>query len=129
VVGQLLHDRRDVIRALWDNAWRKSEDIKNVYVDRMRLMGVARGSGRHLSKQRKVWKIFMARGSGRHSSKQGKARKIFNQITTGTISVDTLRWRLRTYGYAPSVMMSILDSIIIYTMKKKTKRIKLKSRF
>jgi hypothetical protein len=37
VVGQLLHDRRDVIRALWDNAWRESEDIKNVYVDRMRL--------------------------------------------------------------------------------------------
>ena len=46
-----------------------------MYVDRMRLMRDARGSGRH---------SFM----------QGKARRIFNQVTTGTISVDTLRWRL-----------------------------------
>jgi hypothetical protein len=76
VGGQLLHDKRYVIGALWDKAWRESDDTENVYVDRMRLMRVARGSGRH-------------------SSLQGKAQKIFNQITTGTISVDTLRWQLR----------------------------------
>jgi hypothetical protein len=35
------------------------------------------------------------RGSGRHSSLQGKAWKKFNQITTGTISVDVLRWQLK----------------------------------
>ena len=29
------------IRALWDKAWRESEDTENVYVDRMRLMRVA----------------------------------------------------------------------------------------
>jgi hypothetical protein len=73
VGGQLLHDRRDVIKALWDKAWKELEDSEIVYVDRMRLMQVARGSGRH-------------------SSLQGKAWKIFNQITTGTISVDTLCW-------------------------------------
>jgi hypothetical protein len=33
----------------------------------------------------------VARGSGRYSPLQGKARRIFIQITTGTISVDTLR--------------------------------------
>jgi hypothetical protein len=68
--------KEDVIKALWDKAWRESEDTENVYFDRMRLMRVARGSGRH-------------------SSLQGTAREIFNQITTGTISVDTLCWRLR----------------------------------
>jgi hypothetical protein len=47
------------------------EDTENVYFDRMRLMRVARVSGRH-------------------SSLQGKDWKIFNEITTGTISVDTL---------------------------------------
>jgi hypothetical protein len=67
VLGQLLHDKRDFIRALCDKAWRESEDTENVYVDRMRLMRVAMGSGRH-------------------SSLQGKAMKIFNQITTGSIS-------------------------------------------
>jgi hypothetical protein len=76
VGSQLLYDKRDVISALWDKVWRESEDSENVYVDRMRLKRVARGSGRH-------------------SSLQGKARRIFNQITTGTISVDTLRWLLR----------------------------------
>jgi hypothetical protein len=38
VGGQLLHDKRDVIRALGDKAWRELEDTENVYVDRMRLM-------------------------------------------------------------------------------------------
>jgi hypothetical protein len=38
VVDQLLHDRRDVIMALWDMAWRELEDTENMYVDRMRLM-------------------------------------------------------------------------------------------
>jgi hypothetical protein len=70
VGGQLLHDRRDVIKALRE-AWRGSEDTESVYVDRIRLMRVARGSGRH-------------------SYSQGKAWKIFNQITTWTISVDTV---------------------------------------
>jgi hypothetical protein len=39
---QHLHDKRDVIGALWDKAWRESEDTENVYyyVDRMRLMRV-----------------------------------------------------------------------------------------
>jgi hypothetical protein len=41
VEGQLLHNRRDVIKALWDKAWRDSEDTENVYFDRMRLMRVA----------------------------------------------------------------------------------------
>jgi hypothetical protein len=76
VGGQLLHVKRDVIRTLWDKAWRESEDTENVYVDRMRLMRVARGSERYLSLQGKAWRIF-------------------NQIITGTIHVDTLRWRLR----------------------------------
>jgi hypothetical protein len=76
VGGQLLHDKRDAIGALWDKAWRELEDTENVYIDRMRLMRVARGSRRHSSLQEKAWRIF-------------------NQITTGTFSVDTLRWRLR----------------------------------
>jgi hypothetical protein len=81
VGGLLLQDKRDVFRTLWDKAWRESEDTENVYVDRMKLMRVARGFGRH-------------------SCLQGKARRIFNQITTGTIRVDTLRWRLRRGGGA-----------------------------
>jgi hypothetical protein len=59
-----------------DKVWRETEDTQNVYVDRRKLMQVAWGSGRHLSLQGKGWKIL-------------------NQITTGTISVDTLRCRLR----------------------------------
>jgi hypothetical protein len=35
---------RDIIGALWDKAWRESEDTENVYVDRRRLMQVTRGS-------------------------------------------------------------------------------------
>jgi hypothetical protein len=54
----------------------ETENTENVFVDRMRLMQVARGSDTH-------------------SSLQGKARKILNQIATGTISVDYLRWRLK----------------------------------
>jgi hypothetical protein len=38
VGGQLLHDKREAIRALWDKVWRESKDTENVYVDRMRLM-------------------------------------------------------------------------------------------
>jgi hypothetical protein len=33
VAGQLLYDSRDVIKALWDKAWRESEETENVYVD------------------------------------------------------------------------------------------------
>jgi hypothetical protein len=47
VGGQLLDDRKDVIKALWDKAWRESEGTENVYVERMRLMRVARGTGKH----------------------------------------------------------------------------------
>jgi hypothetical protein len=32
VGGQLLHDRRDVVRAFRNKAWRESEDPENVYV-------------------------------------------------------------------------------------------------
>jgi hypothetical protein len=42
---ELLHDKRDVFGALWDKAWRVPKDRENAYVDRMRLMRVARGSG------------------------------------------------------------------------------------
>jgi hypothetical protein len=58
VVSQLLHDKRDVVRALWDKAWRESEDTENIYVDRNRLMQVEKGHGRHSSLQRKALRIF-----------------------------------------------------------------------
>jgi hypothetical protein len=57
-VFQLLHDRRDVIRALWDKAWRELEDTENVNVDRMRLMQVARDSGRHHLSKGKLGKYL-----------------------------------------------------------------------
>jgi hypothetical protein len=41
VGGQPLYDRKYVFKALWDKAWRVSEDKVNVYVDRMRIMWVA----------------------------------------------------------------------------------------
>jgi hypothetical protein len=76
-----------------------------VYVDTMRLMRVARGSGRH-------------------SSLQGKTRKIFNHIINRTISVETLCWRLkREYGARMGMpecneIDSLFYVIILYSFKK-----------
>jgi hypothetical protein len=45
--------------------------MENVYVDRMKLLGMARGCGRYLTLR-------------------GKSRRILNQLATGTISMRTL---------------------------------------
>jgi hypothetical protein len=98
VGGQLLHDRRDVIGLCEIRHGGSRKTQKNVYVDRMRLMQVARNFGRH-------------------SSLQGKARKIFNQITTGTFSVDTLHWRRRkgTEHIWVCPECNDVDSILFYS--------------
>jgi trehalose utilization protein len=74
-----MHDsvyNRENVKVLLEKAGKESDDTDNMYVDRMKLLAVTRGTGRQ-------------------STLQGKARKIFNEITTGTISVNTLRWRLK----------------------------------
>jgi len=47
VEGKLCYDKNDIIRALWDKMWGKSEHMENFCVERMRLLGMTRGSGRH----------------------------------------------------------------------------------
>jgi hypothetical protein len=47
VKGKLQYGKNDVIKALWDKIWSESDKIKNVFVDRMKLFGVARSFGRY----------------------------------------------------------------------------------
>jgi len=70
---QLLYDRND---ALWDKVCSESDETENAYVDRMRLLGVMRGSGGH-------------------STLQGNVRRSYNQLTIGSISITKLRWHLK----------------------------------
>jgi len=47
VKGKLQCDKKDVIKALWDKVWSRSDQVGNLYVDRMKLLGIMRGSGRY----------------------------------------------------------------------------------
>ena len=74
--GLLMHDKADVVKALWEHEDGLEEQVDYHGLVRLKQRGVARGSGRH-------------------STLRGKARRTFNQIATGTISVGTLRWLLK----------------------------------
>ena len=73
--GSLPMDKGEVVARLWDQVEKVEEQIENPHVERMRLRGIGRGSGR-ISKLR------------------GKTRRTFNQTAVGTISSWTLRWLL-----------------------------------
>ena len=73
--GSLPMDKGEVVARLWDQVEKAEEQIENPHVERMRLRGICRGSGR-ISKLR------------------GKTRRTFNQTAVGTISSWTLRWLL-----------------------------------
>ena len=74
--GVLMHDKADVVAALWEHVYTSEEQMDHHGLARMRQRGVTRGSGRR-------------------STPRGKARLTYNQIATGTIGVGTLRWLLR----------------------------------
>jgi len=75
VKGNLKNDKKDVIKALWDKVWSRSDQVENLYVDRMKLLGIMRGSSSY-------------------SALREKTRRFFNQCATGTISMMTLDWLL-----------------------------------
>ena len=72
----LIHDKADVVTALWEHVSNSEEQMDHHGLVRMRLRGVTRGSGRF-------------------STLRGKARRSYNQTATGTISIGTLRWLLK----------------------------------
>jgi len=74
VKGNLQYDKKDVIRALWDKVWSGSDQVENLYVNRMKQLGIKRGSGRY-------------------SALRGKTRRFFNHCATSTMSI-ILRWLL-----------------------------------
>ena len=74
--GILMHDKADVVKALWDHVCSSEEQMDHHSLVRMMQRGVTRGSGRY-------------------STLRGKARRTYNQTATGTIGVGTLRWLLR----------------------------------
>ena len=73
--GSLPMDKGEVVLRLWDQVERAEEQSENPYVERMRLRGIVRGSGRS-------------------SKLGGKTRRTLNQLAVGTISSMTLRWLL-----------------------------------
>ena len=72
--GDLMHDRADVVKALWEHVNSAEEQIDYHGLDRMRRQG-------------------MVRGYGRQSSLRVKARRTYNQIAADTISSGT-NWLL-----------------------------------
>jgi len=73
VKEKIQYDKKNVIKVLWDKVWSGSDQVENLYVDRMKLLDIMRGSGRY----------FALRGKTR----------FFNQCATGTISM-TFHWLL-----------------------------------
>ena len=74
--GILMHDKADVVAALWEHVHTSEEQMDHHGLVRMMQRGVTRGSGRC-------------------STLRGKARRTYNQTATGTIGIGTLRWLLK----------------------------------